>query len=129
MILWKCVQYFFFIFSTTVELADNNLQTSTNPQYSPRYYRYDSLEDQISLRDKFKILFDGYQKMIDHSFSNSKDLGDMLRFLPGVVVQMDLSMLGMTDLYGIRPDFLKRLESIGLLRPSPQARPSLTESY
>ena len=63
--------------------------------------------------------------MIDHSFSNSKDLGDMLRFLPGVVVQMDLSMLGMTDLYGIRLDFLKRLESIGLLRPSPWARPSL----
>ena len=57
--------------------------------------------------------------MADHSFSKSKDLGDMLRFLPGIVVQKALSMQGMSDLYGIRPEFLKRLESIGLLRPSP----------
>ena len=58
--------------------------------------------------------------MIDHSFSKSEDLGDMLRFLPGIVVQKDLSMQGMSDLYGIKPEFLKRLESIDLLRPSPR---------
>ena len=67
--------------------------------------------------------------MVDHSFSKSKDLGDMLRFLPGIVVQMDLSMQGMSDLYGIKPDFLKRLESIGLLRPAPWARPSSIPRY
>ena len=57
--------------------------------------------------------------MIDQSFSKSKDLGDMLRFLPGVVVQKKLSMKGMAYLYRIKPDFLKRLKSIELLRSSP----------
>ena len=58
--------------------------------------------------------------MIDQSFSKSKDLGDMLRSLPGVVVQKDLSMQGMADLYRIKPDFLTRLiKSIELLRLSP----------
>ena len=57
--------------------------------------------------------------MIDQSFSKLKDLGDMLRFLPGVAVQKNLSMQGMADLYGIELDFLERLiKSIELLRPS-----------
>ena len=57
--------------------------------------------------------------MFDQSLSNSKDLGDMLRFLPGVVVQKDLSMQGMADLYRIKPEFLKRLiKPIELLRRS-----------
>ena len=54
--------------------------------------------------------------MVDHSFSKSKDLGDMLRFLPGIVVQKNLSMQGMADLYGIKPEFLERLKSIEMLR-------------
>ena len=105
-----------FLFATDVDLADKNLQIS-----STKFWPYSnlSLDDGISLRDKFLILFDGYQKMVDHSFSKSKDLGDMLRFLPGIVVQKDLSMQRMSDLYGIKPDFLKRLESIGLLRLAP----------
>ena len=78
------------------------------------------------MRDKFKILFDEYRKMFGHyrkmfdqSLSNSEDLGDMLRFLPGVVVQQNLSMQGMADLYRIKPEFLKRLiKPIELLRPS-----------
>ena len=81
-------------------------------------YRNFSLDDRISLRDKFSMLIDGYQKMVDHSFSKSKDLGDMLSFLPGIVVQKNLSMQGMADLYGIKPDFLERLQSIEMLRPS-----------
>ena len=85
-------------------------------------YRNFSLDDGISLRDKFSMLIDGYQKMVDHSCSKSKDLGDMLRFLPAIVVQKDLSMQGMSDLYGIKPDFVKRLESIELLRRSPFSR-------
>ena len=55
------------------------------------------------------ILFDGYRKMLHHSFSKSKDLRDMLRFLPGVVVQTPISMHGMADLYRIKPELLERL--------------------
>jgi hypothetical protein len=47
--------------------------------------------------------------MLDQSFSKSKDLGDTLRLLPGVVVQKDMSMRGMADLYRIKPDSLERL--------------------
>ena len=47
--------------------------------------------------------------MIDQSFSKSKDLGDILRFLPGVVVQKDLSMEGMAVLYRIKANLLERL--------------------
>ena len=45
--------------------------------------------------------------MFDQSLSRSKDLGDMLRLLPGVVVQEEMSMQEMTDLYGIKPDLLE----------------------
>ena len=45
--------------------------------------------------------------MFDQSLSKSKDLGDMLRLLPGVVVQKNLSMQGMADLYRIKPDLLE----------------------
>ena len=47
--------------------------------------------------------------MFDHSFSQSKDLGDMLRLLPGVVVQKEMRMQGVTNLYGISPDLLECL--------------------
>ena len=44
----------------------------------------------------------------------------MLRFLPGVVVQKNLNMQGMADLYRVKPDFLERfIKSTELLRPSP----------
>ena len=55
------------------------------------------------------MLFDGYRKMFDQSLSNSKDLSDMLTFLPGVVVQKSMTMQGMVDLYRIEPDLLERL--------------------
>ena len=64
------------------------------------------LNDQI--RAKFKILFDGYRKMLDQSFSKAKYLGDILKFLPGVVVQKHMSMQGMAELYKIEPDLLER---------------------
>ena len=44
--------------------------------------------------------------MFDQSLSKSKDLGDMLKFLPGVVVQKPMTMQGMADLYRIKPDLL-----------------------
>ena len=59
---------------------------------------------------KFKILFDEYRKVFDQSLSKSKDLGDMLRVLPGVVVQKhSMSMRGMAKLYRVNPDLLERL--------------------
>ena len=64
-------------------------------------------------------MFDQYRKTFDQSLSNSEDLGNMLRLLPGVVVQKDLRILGMADLYRIKPDFLERfIKRIELLRPS-----------
>ena len=74
---------------------------------------------------KIKILIDGYRKMFDQSFSKSKDLGDMLRFLPGVVVQNHMSMGGMADLYRIKPDLLERImkSTIEPLGPSPGHAP------
>ena len=85
------------------DLADKNLQKLANPNSGD----YSAQSTRIS--SKFKILVDGYRKMFDQSFSNSKDLGDMLKFLPGVVVQKRLSMQGMVDLYGIKPDLMERL--------------------
>ena len=53
--------------------------------------------------------------MFDQSLSKSKDLNNMLRLLPGIVVQNEMSMQGMTDLYGIKPDLLECLiKSLGL---------------
>ena len=58
--------------------------------------------------------------MFDQSFSKSEDLSDILRLLPGVVVQKHMSMQGMADLYRIEPDLLGRLvkSTIAPLRPS-----------
>ena len=48
--------------------------------------------------------------MFDQSICKSKDLGDMLRFLPGVVVQRhSMSVQGMADLYRIKQDLLEHL--------------------
>ena len=57
--------------------------------------------------------------MFDQSLSKSKDLGDILRLLPGVVVQFQMSMQGMADLYRIKPDLLEGVikSTIGPLRP------------
>ena len=65
--------------------------------------------DSNDIKHKFKILLDGYRKMFDQLLSTSKDLDNMLRFLPGVVVQNDLGMQGMAYLYRIELDLLKRL--------------------
>ena len=66
--------------------------------------------------------------MFDHSFSKSKDFGDMLRFLPGVVVQKHMSMQGMADLYRTKSDLLERLikSTVEPLRPSYAPHPRYT---
>ena len=63
--------------------------------------------DETEFRTKFKIMLDGFRKMFDQSLSKSKDLGDMLRLLPGVVVQKEMCMQDMTVLYGIKKDLLE----------------------
>ena len=54
-------------------------------------------------------MLDGFRKMLDQSLSKSKDLGDILKLLPGVVVQNEIGMQTMAGLYRIEPDFLDRL--------------------
>ena len=80
-----------------------------------------SHSDLNDIRAKLKILLDGYRKMFDQLFSNSKHLDDMLRFLPGVVVQKYMGMQGMAYLYWIRLDLLKRLINFTIepLKPFP----------
>ena len=92
-------------FATAVDLADKNLQTLTKPIY----WQLSSESLDQECRDRFKIMFDGYRKKIDQSFSKSKDLGDILRLLPGAVVQKRLSKEGMAVLYRIKADLLERL--------------------
>ena len=47
--------------------------------------------------------------MFDQSISISQDVRDMHRLLPGVVVQKQMSVQGMVDLYRVKPDLLERL--------------------
>jgi len=80
---------------------------SISPNSQQRYYFAKwGLDEQI--KAKFKTLLDGYRKMFDQSLLKSKDLGDMLRFLPGVVVQKEMNMQEMVDLYRIEPNLLER---------------------
>ena len=98
------------VFVTAIDLADKNLQRSAYPY-----------PVETEFRAEFKALFDGYRKMFDQSCSKSKDLGDILRFLPGVVVQNTMSIQGMAALYRIKQDLLMRLikSTVEPLRPSP----------
>ena len=54
--------------------------------------------------------------MFDQLLSKSEDLGNMLRLLPGVVVQNGMGKQLMTDLYGIKPDLLERLIESKIIR-------------
>ena len=55
--------------------------------------------------------------MFDQSLSKSEELGDMLRLLPGVVVQNEMSTELVIDLHGmIKPDLLERLIKSTILR-------------
>ena len=88
--------------------------------------------DETEFRAQFEIMLDGYRKMFDQSLSKSKDLGDMLRLLPGVVVQKEfLSTQGMIELYGIKPDLLEYLNKSIIeplrLRPSYNSRFTLDD--
>ena len=94
---------------------------SSLPVY-PAYLPLLDVGDRI--RTNFKILFEGYRKMFDQSFSNFKDLEGILRFLPGVVVQKHMNMQGMGHLYNVEPILLERLikSTIEPLKPSPHHR-------
>ena len=80
----------------------------TNPNSLHDYLNLDS-DLYNGIRDKFNALLDRYQKILDQSLSKSKDLGVILRLLPGVVVQNEIGMQGMADLYRIKPHLLHRL--------------------
>jgi hypothetical protein len=58
-------------------------------------------------------LIDGCQRMLDQSlilaFSKPRGIRDLLRFLPGILVQEGLTMQGMADLYGVNIDVLEPL--------------------
>ena len=91
-----------------------NVVDDKNPQNSANLNsRYRSAQSDLDGSDRittdFKILLHGYRKMFDQSLSKSKELGNVLRLLPGVVVQNHMSMQGMADLYGVKPDLLARL--------------------
>ena len=95
--IWLFLEVCFDIISFLCDLADKNLQSGM-------------LDD--SLGAKFKMMLDGYQKMLDQSFSKSEDVDDMLRFLrglPGVVVQKPLTIQAMADIHRTKPDLLERL--------------------
>ena len=117
-ILQDILEVCFDIFAAAVYLADNNLQVSAKPSYmSGRIF----FGLPIRFGAKFKKLFDEYRKMFDQLLSKSKDLADMLRLLPGVVVQKHMSMEGMAHLYRIKPELLERLIKFTMepLKPSP----------
>ena len=106
--LFKILQVCFDIipfFATAVDSADKNLQTFTDRQK----WRSSAVWLDQEPSDRLQTLFDGYRKMIDQSFCKSKDLGDILRFLPGVVVQKRLTMEEMAVLYRIKADLLEPL--------------------
>ena len=75
----------------------------------------------MSAKNEILSMRNKYRKMLDQLFLDSKDLGDMLRFLPGVVVQMHMSMQGMAYIYRIKSDLLKRLINFTIepLKPFP----------
>ena len=107
-VLRKCFDYLdvcFDIIANAVNLTDKNLQVNSS---------FSKL-DLDELGAKFKILLDGYRKIFDHSLSKSKYLGDIVRFLPGVIVQKHMSTQGMADLYRIKPDLLERLIKSSIL--------------
>ena len=54
--------------------------------------------------------------MFNQPLFNSKDLGDMLKLLPGVVVQKELSAEKMAVLYRIEPVLLRRFINSTLRR-------------
>ena len=111
MIFWKCVLIHYF-FETAVDLANKYVQKSKKPYIWSFHWhgaQSPSHSDLEYLKAKFKILLDGYRNMLDQLFVNSKVLDDMLRFLPGVVVQHHMGMQGMASLYGIKSDLLKRV--------------------
>ena len=89
---------YFFLRLLSTFLADKILQSDD--------WSY-STESDREMTDKILPLHVEYRKMFDQPLSKSKDLSDMLRILPGVVVQHPVSMQGMADLYRIKPDLFE----------------------
>ena len=84
-----------------------------------------------NLKSDLEALLDEYRKMLDQSLSKSKDLGDILRLLPGVVVQNEINREAMVALYRIEPELLDRLikSPIGLLKMKNFAKKYTSDEY
>ena len=84
-----------------------------------------------NLKSDLEALLDEYRKMLDQSLSKSKDLGDILRLLPGVVVQNEINREAMVALYRIEPELLDRLikSPIGLLNMKNFAKKYTSDEY
>ena len=87
----------------------------------------DALDDRVGA--KFEKLLDRYRTMFDRSLSKSKDLGDMLRDLPGIVVQKSMSMQGMAVLYKIKPDLLESLIKFFIKQRKPSPSDCILDDY
>ncbi|KAF8816495.1 hypothetical protein BYT27DRAFT_7182051 [Phlegmacium glaucopus] len=64
--------------------------------------------------DALLRVYRAHEKMFDRSFTESVDISDLLRLLPGIVVQKGLSMQGVADLYKVKMDLLDRLSKSAL---------------
>ena len=104
--LQRILEVCFDIFSDCVDLNANKISQKLANPYFWNYSAQPACEETPKFKAKFKILYDGYREMFDQSLSKSKDLGDMLKFLPGVVVQKPMSMDEMADIYRIKSDLL-----------------------
>ena len=78
---------------------------------------------------KFKLLLDAHRKMLDLSLSKWKDLGNILRLLPGIVVYNENGMQTVPDFYGIEPHLWDRIvkSPIEVLKMTPSGTYTLDE--
>lgn len=96
------------LFVSQLYFADNIEQKMASSESAVSGAAHSGLADlesiHPSLQAKLCKLSHEYRKMLDHSFSNSRDLGDLLRFLPGILVQKHLTMQEMAGLYRVQMD-------------------------
>ena len=101
----------FFAMRRLLDILQDILEVCFDNISNPNYLLIllQGCHDELGIKAKIMMLLYGYRKMFDQSICKSKELGDMLRFLPGVVVQKHMSVQGMAGLYRIKPDSLERL--------------------
>ena len=101
------------VFVTAVDLADK-IYRSRIPGIIPPSPTLTTVSE-----PNLRYCFMGIERCLISHFLNPKIWGDILRYLPGVVVQKYMSKQGMADLYRINLDLLERhiISTIDPLRP------------